>query len=96
MTDLAIDKSQGTPATTRARRKRYVVWSFDADEAQVMVDVVMAVNKRCAARKVARGRPYATVDHAALLEDHVTGFVKALASSPKEIENKWRAVAHAP
>lgn len=77
-------KKKASPATAPAKRRlrKFVVWSFDPDNAgtafdnkpgQVMVDLVPAYDEQHAQRRVARWRPYATVDGAQLFTEHLRG-----------------------
>lgn len=76
------------------RRKRYLVYSYDpdADGGQVMVDVVMATSTKTAVSKVARGRDYAIVDGADLLDEVIKGLIEQLALPPEQIDQSWKEI----
>jgi hypothetical protein len=73
--------------------KKWIIWSFDAQEDQTFADIVVARDLEAARRKVARKRPYATLDRYCVgeaLEAYITALQKAADRTVREIENDWK------
>jgi hypothetical protein len=61
--------------------QKYIVWSYDTEACQVLIDVVRARSTKEASSKVARKRPYAILDSlvpALLLSEHIRLLQRAL------------------
>jgi len=72
---------------------KWIVWSYDAQEEQTFADIVVAKDVEAARAKVARKRPYATLDRYAvgeMLDDYIAALQRAAARSNHELEKDWK------
>ena len=75
--------------------RKWIIWSFDAQEDQTFADIVVARDVRSARAKVKRGRPYVTLDLYCPGEDldtYIAALQKAAAQSNHTIEKNWKEI----
>ena len=77
-----------------AKRKKFIVYSISRGDNEVLVDIVMAVDKEAAAKKVAEVRSYAMVYPRNVDELHeaVTHLLACQAHGPRWIDREWARV----